>query len=67
MIDNKEYLEMISESFGTVSELSNLLDAKNYIDRIDNCLDVFVTNTGLANSPVIGWITNAIITKESTI
>ena len=67
MIDDKEYLEMISESFGTVSELSNLLDAKHYIDRIDNCLDVFVTNTGLANSPVIGWITNAIITKESTI
>lgn len=67
MLDDSEYKIMISDSFKTIKDTSNLLDAKNYIDDIEICLDIFVTKSGKADAVVIGWITNSMVTKASTI
>ncbi len=67
MLNANEYKEMITNSFRAIKETSNLLEAKEYIETVPNCLDVFITKTGDLSSSVIGWITNAIITKHSNI
>jgi hypothetical protein len=67
MLNVPEYKEMISNSFGFIKDSASLLDAKSYIDRVEICLDVFVTKSGKSDSPVIGWITNAIVTEKSSI
>lgn len=67
MLDDNNFNKYLTHSFGTIKEMDSLLDAKNYIDSIDICLDVYITENGSQNSPAIGWITNAIITKESSI
>ena len=61
------FKKAIAESFGTVKETSTLAEAKDYIDRIALCLDVYVTETGEPNTKVLGWITNVIVTQKSMV
>jgi hypothetical protein len=37
------------------------------MERIDDCLDVFVTKNGTKNEPVIAWITNGMITERAEV
>lgn len=67
MLDTREFKEMITDSFRAIKESSNLFEAKEHIETVPNCLDVFVTETGELTSPVKGWITNVIVTKHSNI
>jgi hypothetical protein len=39
-------------------------DAKIAMEGVKNCQDVFVTETGTVESPVLGWLTNIEITKN---
>jgi hypothetical protein len=52
-------------SFGTVGKSASLLSAKEAMDRIPNCSDVFVTEDGSKNTRTVGWITNAIVTENA--
>jgi len=46
---------------------ANLLDAKTLMDQNKTCLDIFITQTGKAEEPVLGWITNVTIMQNSIV
>jgi hypothetical protein len=60
-------LRSIVEAFGTVKADATLAEAKQVMDAIRNCQDVFVTKSGDAKDEVIGWITNVIIEDNSRV
>lgn len=53
--------------FMTVKEDGTLADAKREMDKAKECSDVFVTKNGTKDEPIIGWITNLIITENATV
>lgn len=53
------------ESFGTLGQDATLKAVRAEMNRIKNCQDVFITENGTKSSPVVGWITNAIIEENS--
>ena len=59
--NNQEIINTLSRGFGFVSVGSSLLDAKNVIDSIKECTDVFITQTGKSTEPVLGLVTNDMI------
>ena len=56
--DDPALKELFEKSFGFVRESATLADAKNEMERISRCQDVFVTKSGDRSEPVIGLITN---------
>jgi hypothetical protein len=63
-IDHKNMLDIIGPTtFGFVSISSTLAEAKDEMDSIEGCQDIFVTKYGKSNEPVLGWITNIEISK----
>jgi hypothetical protein len=50
-----------------VSITSNLLDAKQKMDSIKECQDVFITQTGKDTEPILGLITNNIILDNAKV
>lgn len=68
LLDDDEKLRKLFEtSFVTIKEDANLADAKIEMDKVENCLDVFVTRNGTRNEPVIGWLTNLKITESAKV
>ena len=65
--DDEELRKLFETSFVTIKEDANLADAKFEMDKVGNCLDVFVTRNGTRNEPVIGWLTNLIITESAKV
>lgn len=64
---DNELKKMFETSWVTISETKNLADAKNKMDQVEDCLDIFVTKNGLKNEPVLGWLTNLIITESAKV
>jgi hypothetical protein len=58
---------MLDYSLSFVSINSNLLDAKKAMEAIPECQDVFVTQNGRRNEPVLGLITNNMILEKSKV
>jgi hypothetical protein len=52
-------------SFGTLGQEATLETVRTEMMRIDNCQDVFITENGTKDSPVLGWVTNGIIEENS--
>jgi hypothetical protein len=48
----------LNEGFIVVAESSTLADAKEKLDKIKVCQDIFITKDGTANEPLTGWISN---------
>ncbi len=46
-------------SWACVKREATLADAKQAMEALPNCNDVFVTESGSRNEPAIGWVTNA--------
>ena len=44
---------------------ASIADAKRAMDSVRNCRDVFVTESGNASEPIIGWVSNIDITRLS--
>lgn len=65
--EDLELKEMFETSYVTVSEDATLADAKNAMDKVPNCLDVFVTRDGTKNEPVVGYLTNLRITESARV
>jgi len=59
--------ELAEQSFGVIAKDATLANAQSEMRRIKNCQDVFVTEDGRKDSPVIGWITNGIIEEKSRV
>ncbi|GAB6010981.1 CBS domain-containing protein [Viscerimonas tarda] len=55
---SKDIREKLKDSAGFVSETATLLDAKTEMERLENCEDVFVTQTGKNSEEILGWITD---------
>lgn len=53
------------ESFGTLGQDVTLKTVRAEMARFKNCQDIFITENGTRTSPVIGWITNAIVEENS--
>ncbi|MGI2035339.1 hypothetical protein ACRQ1B_23415 [Rhizobium panacihumi] len=50
--------------FSFVGEAATLADARVAMTSTPGCEDVFVTKTGKASEPVLGWLTNSDITRQ---
>ena len=65
-LESELYLERAAGSTEFVSRSATLEDAKAKMQgNVRGAQDVFITNTGDKNSPVVGWITNVDILRRS--
>lgn len=55
----------LSQSLAFVAEAGSLADAKNAMASVPHCQDVIVTRSGVASEPMLGWISNVDIARES--
>src|SRR5436309_3043459 len=46
---------------------ATLADAKREMGKIPKCADIFVTNTGKKDEPILGWITDNTIIENSRV
>lgn len=67
MLASPEFNATLTSGLGTVRETDSLAEAKTQMDRVPNCLDVFVTADGTRNSAVLGWLTNVIVLEQSRV
>jgi hypothetical protein len=58
-------MKNIVSKIGWVSPNATLGDAKEKMQSIPDCQDVFVTASGAMTEPVLGWITNADIARKA--
>ncbi len=65
--EDAELKNIFEKGFVTVGTDRNLGDAKIEMESDSNCQDIFVTKNGTKNEPVIGWITNSIITENAKV
>lgn len=65
--NNEKIKNTLTRGFGFVSIESCLLDAKKVIDSIEECFDVFITQTGKSTEPVMGLITNNMIFNKAKV
>lgn len=56
--EDENIKNQLSFGFGFVKLDATVLDAKKVIDSIAECQDVFITQTGSRNEPVLGLLTN---------
>jgi hypothetical protein len=59
----EEYKLSVTKSAAFVSRTSSLLEVQNMINNFKYCQDVFVTENGSPDKPIIGWITNNKVTE----
>ena len=67
MLDDAKYKDVLTGSFKTLLETSNLAEAKTLMDKITICSDVFATEDGTPNTKVVGWVTNIIIGEQAKV
>ena len=74
--DYPKFKSIFENSFGVIPENASLGRAKVVMDNLSQkmdqeikagCYDVFVTKTGDAKEPVLGWITNDIINDNAKV
>lgn len=63
LLDAEEFKEMFANSFVVVPRNTSLEEAKTTMLSKPYCSDVFITENGGSDEPVIGWLTNSKITK----
>ncbi|WP_295795048.1 hypothetical protein [Mucilaginibacter sp.] len=64
---NANVQDILKDGIKFVKEDANLSDAKTLISNYKVCNDVFITKSGLATEPVLGWITDKTITENSIV
>jgi hypothetical protein len=57
--------DLVEKSLGFVSTKATLGEAKATMEKTTNCQDVFVTENGRADEPIIGWLPNTVISKHT--
>lgn len=64
LIEHNDFREE-TQRFAFVPAYASLADAKAAMEKVDGCMDVFVTQNGGSNEPVLGWISNVEIARYS--
>ena len=62
--------EIFQKSFGLVPENATLADAKRKMEELSKslpCNDIFVTQSGKSDEPILGWITDNKIAENSKV
>jgi hypothetical protein len=67
MLDDDKYKDVLTGSFKTLPETSNLAQAKSLMDQIKICSDVFATEDGTVTKKVLGWVTNVIVGEQAKV
>ncbi|MGC2400144.1 MAG: hypothetical protein WA510_10195 [Acidobacteriaceae bacterium] len=67
LLSDPEFKSRLDTSFAVVAQTATLADAKQAMDSMPYCQDVFVTRGGGRTEPVVGWITNVIIEANSRV
>src|SRR6266481_485909 len=67
LLEDSKLKSIIVNSFMPVPENATLADAKDLLDRNQQCLDILITKDGTKNGIVVGWITNVMVLQEATI
>jgi hypothetical protein len=74
LLTDAQLAPMFKSSFSLVKESATLAEAKAAMDSMTsapgvpgNCYDIFVTATGSASEPILGWITNDIINENAKV
>lgn len=62
---DSELAQILSQGIAFVQKSDSLLQAQERIKESQWCNDVFVTQSGSPNEPVLGWITNVIIAEQA--
>ncbi len=63
LLNDEEMAKMFESTFGTVAPDSTLEEARDAMARMPGCQDVFVTENGSRNAPVLGWLTNVMFVE----
>ncbi len=58
LLDDPDMGEMFANTFAVIGRDATIADAKAAIQKIENCADVFVTETGDRAAKVVGWLTD---------
>jgi hypothetical protein len=58
---------LFTSSFDVVAVTATLADAKIKMDKIDHCNDIFVTNNGGKEEPLLGWITDNTLIENARV
>jgi hypothetical protein len=56
--------EYVEKSIAVINRKATLSEAKQKMEATKNCQDVFVTENGLPEEPLLGWLTNVDISKN---
>jgi hypothetical protein len=67
VLDDDKFKDVLTGSFKTLPETSNLAQAKSLMDQIKICCDVFATEDGTVNSKVLGWVTNITVGEQAKV
>jgi len=59
--------ELVQDSLAYVPQGAMLSDAKERMERIRICQDIFVTEHGQAGEPVLGWLTDAEVRRAAKV
>lgn len=63
-LDFPETLRLVKDSIAFVPISAKLGEAKSEMEKNKICQDVFVTENGKPNEPILGWLTNTEISKN---
>jgi hypothetical protein len=64
---DKDIQNAFRNGVGVINREASLLDAKNLIENLWGCQDVYVTETGGKHEKVLGWISNVDVLKHSKV
>ncbi len=67
MLGDKNFGQILKESFSTLQETSSLSEAKTLMEKIEKCSDIFATEDGWKTSKVTGWVTDVIVRQAATV
>ena len=59
--------ELVQDSMGFAPVGATLAEAKQAMDQLKNCQDVFVTERGSRDEPVLGWLTDGELRRHSKV
>lgn len=64
-LDFGDMKQEVESTFAFVGQEASLADAKNAMENLTGCQDVFVTEDGTSGTQVKGWLTNVQIAKHA--
>ena len=64
LTDEPAFKRLFETSFDVVSREARLSDVRAKMTANPDCYDVFVTATGQASEPILGWLTDVIIAQS---